>query len=741
MTRTDPGSEDQKISSEKVTGKDAVYKRSAPREFPFWKGAILSLVAIGLFFGFLEGILALVGVRPTLPHEDPFVGFVSNVPLFVPEMNSDGRQILTTAANKQRYFNRQQFYQKKPTGTYRIFCLGGSTTYGRPYNDATSFAGWLRELLPKADPRRRWEVINAGGISYASYRVARLMNELALYEPDLFIIYSGHNEFLEERSYGPLRDAPGAIKSTAALLARTRTWTAMRLLMKRMNIVSSSKPDQSVRLTGEVDALLDNFGPAIYKRDDNLRDKILMHYRVSLERMVKIAESAHADVIFVTPASNLKDFSPFKSQHTDGLSESDRLRVDNLLAEAQELIRESRWSEALKILDEALVIDPRFAELHYRRGKVLFALGQQQKAKAAFRRARDEDICPLRALSPMQEALAEVSQETGTLLVDFVDLVEQRLAAEQGHRVPGEEYFLDHVHPTTEGNGMLAIRLVEAMSERGILQPVDTWNEEAIAAVSSQIEAGLDPQLRTLSLVNLAKVLAWAGKYEDASPLASQVLASGVEDPAIIIDAASILATYYALEGDTAEEKKYFRMALNANPKNPDLHFKIGMQSIKRQSPELEVAAAHVFFASVFWSKENRDMLHQNLGRIMAERGRYAAAYSDLLEARRLNPEDKETEFLLARLREQLGPEAQNIALPKIALKRYPSGALLRIVQVKPDATGRYIPDGIWTEWYEGGELKSFVDYARGVPHGVAMTWDPNCRVISRVFYQRGTRK
>ena len=43
--------------------------------------------------------------------------------------------------------------------TYRIFCLGGSTTYGRPYNDTTSFAGWLRELLPVADPQRRWEVI------------------------------------------------------------------------------------------------------------------------------------------------------------------------------------------------------------------------------------------------------------------------------------------------------------------------------------------------------------------------------------------------------------------------------------------------------------------------------------------------------------------------------------------------------------------------------------------------------
>jgi len=741
MTKIDPSSANQRIGSVKVSGKAPVDKPSATRDFPLWKGALLSLVAIALFFGFLEGVLALVGVRPTLMQEDPFVGFVSNVPLFVPEMNSEGREILTTAVNKQRFFNPQHFYKRKPAGTYRIFCLGGSTTYGRPYNDATSFAGWLRELLPRADPRRSWEVINAGGISYASYRVARLMKELALYEPDLFIIYSGHNEFLEERSYGVLRDAPGAVKSTAALLARTRMWTAMSLLMKRMHIVSSSKADQRSRLTGEVNTLLENFGQAIYKRDDNLRDKILMHYRLSLKRMVEIAESINADVIFVTPASNLKDFSPFKSQHTDGLSEADRLRVENLLASGLEFMRESRWSEALNVLDEALVIDPRFAELHYRRGKVLFALGQHERAKASFIRARDEDVCPLRALSPMQETLAEVSRETGAPLVDFVDLLEQRLSVEQGHRVPGEEYFLDHVHPTIEVNGMLALWLVEKMSEQGILQPVDTWGEQAIVEVASQIEARLDPKLRTLALANLAQVLFWAGKIEDASPLASQVLASSVEDPTLIMEAASILAAHYVLQGDTAQEKKYFRMALNANPRNPDLHFKIGMRAMTKQRPELEVAAAHVFFASVFWSKEDRDMLHQNLGRIMAQRGRYKAAFSDLLEARRLKPQDKETEFLLTRLRELLGPEARNIALPKIALKRYPSGALLRIVQMKPDPTGRYIPDGIWTEWYESGELKRFADYASGVVHGVDMTWDPNGQVISRVFYQHGTRK
>ncbi|MFW6168867.1 MAG: hypothetical protein ACODAD_00150 [Planctomycetota bacterium] len=59
----------------------------------------------------------------------------------------------------------------------------------------------LREFLPVAHPSRRWEVVNAGGVGYASYRVAKLMEELVRYEPDLFIIYSGHNEFLKRRTY------------------------------------------------------------------------------------------------------------------------------------------------------------------------------------------------------------------------------------------------------------------------------------------------------------------------------------------------------------------------------------------------------------------------------------------------------------------------------------------------------------------------------------------------------------
>ena len=41
--------------------------------------------------------------------------------------------------------------------------------------------------------------------------LATLMEELVTYEPDLFIIYSGHNELLERRTYAGLIEEPQAI--------------------------------------------------------------------------------------------------------------------------------------------------------------------------------------------------------------------------------------------------------------------------------------------------------------------------------------------------------------------------------------------------------------------------------------------------------------------------------------------------------------------------------------------------
>jgi len=600
-----------------------------------WQRVLTALIASGVFFGILEGVLALTGVEPALRSEDPFVGFVPGIPLFVEQTDANGRKILATAENKLVFFNRQSFPRVKQPGTYRIFCLGGSTTYGRPYSDTTSFAGWLRELLPAADPHRNWEVINAGGISYASYRVAHLMEELAGYEPDLFIIYTGHNEFLEERTYGALRDLPVAVRSAAAVLARTRIWAVMKQILKPLSAAPGAVGNTSEKLSAEVNTMLDrSAGPERYARDDTLREQILLHYRISLERMADIAKRAGADVIFVTPASNLKDSTPFKSQHTDGLGEADRSRSETLLATAQQQILQSAWSEALETLDAALAIDPRFADLHYRRGVVLIALGRHAEAAVAFRSARDEDVCPLRALSPMHETVADVARENGAMEVDFADLVEQRALAEMGFSIPGEESFLDHVHPTIEGNRILALALLDAMIAMGVVQPSSDWGAEAIDRVASQIEAGIDPIAHAQALANLARVLSWAGKDEDARRLADRALA---EAPELATANADVLAILSEREGDSVKTWHYLRAALKADPANPQIHLQIGLELLKREIPNwsLEAAAAHVLLASAFMPEN--DMTHQILGLILAERQRFAVAYPSLLEALRLN--------------------------------------------------------------------------------------------------------
>ena len=135
------------------TQKDATIGRRT--RLSVGKKLLFAVITTLVFFVSLEGLLGLFGWNSTNASDDPYVGFSANVPLFVKEKGTDGSPVFVTASNKLRWFNQQTFPVEKSKNTYRIFCLGGSTTYGHPYDDKTSFAGWLRELLPEIDVRLR----------------------------------------------------------------------------------------------------------------------------------------------------------------------------------------------------------------------------------------------------------------------------------------------------------------------------------------------------------------------------------------------------------------------------------------------------------------------------------------------------------------------------------------------------------------------------------------------------------
>jgi tetratricopeptide (TPR) repeat protein len=694
---------------------------------------LIILTSLVLFIALLEGGLALFGIDPVLKQEDPFVGFAGNVPLFTQSRAPNGNAIYTTADNKIAYFNRQMFVEEKAADTYRIFCMGGSTTYGRPYNDLTAFPGWLRELLPAVDARRDWEVINAGGISYASYRVARLMEELVQYQPDLFIVYTGQNEFLEERTYRELEKLPEAVRTTIGLLARTRTWAATSVLLKKVGLLPEKSQTKITTLTNEVNAILDNStGPADYQRDDQLRENVLEHYRISLKRMTEIAREAGAKIIFVAPASNLKDCSPFKSEHTDSITAADRNQVEALLTTAQEMVVNKDWTKALVTLDQAIVIDPRYAKLHFLRGKALFALQRHDEALLAFQTARDEDVCPLRALTPMPGIVAEVANNENVPIVDFEVLVAQKLQQEKGHIIPGEELFLDHVHPTIEGHKILAVALVEKMIAQGIVLP-DHWNSVTIEGVANQIYSQIDPHLQAKALINLAKVLHWAGKMEDAKRLAGKGLDMANGDPRLTAQASNVLIKIIKQEGDQKKVIQYIQQALAIDPWSPMMHYHLGVGLMKQD--QRQKGAAHIMLSDAFWDNSQTNSM---LGLILFNNGRFDLAYPLLRKALQQRPGDRVTQLALAQLSQQLGDQAKNLPPVKISVQRYPSGVPEKVFIRNAGSVD--LPDGLYTEWYENGTPRLYYELQHGAPHGVEVLWNQDGSLQSRSTYEKGVR-
>ena len=633
----------------------------------FAKNLAAGLGVTIVFFVSVELILMAIGVTPLYKRTDPSVGFSGYAPLFHKHDQPNGESIYRTAHNKYEWFNMQSFPVRKAEGVTRIFCVGGSTTYGRPYDDRTSFCGWLRQFLPEVDPNRHWEVVNAGGISYASYRAARLMEELANYEPDLFIVYSGHNEFLESRTYRELRDVPKFVRNAGVLASRTRLYSVLYdLAYKRKTILPT-----------EVDALLDrSIGPDDYQRDDELRNAVLSDFKNSLVRMTKISKQTQSDIILITPASNISDFSPFKSEPGPDLSATEINKIDTLKGMVIKALHSHDYVYAESIARKARALDDRNAEILYLHGKALDGLDRIDEAQRAFIRSRDEDVCPLRALTPIREIVTDVARTQKTGFVDFVSIVREH----SPDGIPGSEMFLDHVHPTIEGNRLLALAIIEEMDKEGMLTKATTWNEDKITELTADLENSLDERNHAMALRNLSKVLSWAGKHDEAERLINEAVATIPDDGETNVQKGRLLW----IAGEREAALIHYQEAARLEPLNARTPRGIGILLSELGRPEealLELEEAirldpnleHVYYdlgivlqalGSVKQAEEayraaqkqdpNHAEAYNNMGILFAKQGNLKAALEQFSEALRIDPDNKDAAANLARAKKAL---------------------------------------------------------------------------------------
>lgn len=124
--------------------------------------------------------------------------------------------------NAQGFRRTEDVSTTKPSGAYRIFLMGGSTAYGLGslsptghlkypvLNNTETIDYYVEELLQRAIPSGRFEVINAAIPSHSSHHHLIYLNQIILkYHPDMIIFLDGFNDYYPwEKGYDQFRDYP-----------------------------------------------------------------------------------------------------------------------------------------------------------------------------------------------------------------------------------------------------------------------------------------------------------------------------------------------------------------------------------------------------------------------------------------------------------------------------------------------------------------------------------------------------
>jgi hypothetical protein len=460
-------------------------------------------LAIGL--GLLPLILLEIGLRVagvgTGAH-DAYAEFGGQVPAF--ERAGDRYR---TAKAREPFLAPQSFAVEKPVNGRRIFCFGGSTVHGRPYGVATAFPKWMELELAHQEPNRVHEVVNVGGISYASFRIVPMVREVLTYQPDAIVVATGHNEFLEDRTYGQVKQRGWLRRRLDGLrlVSVGRSWLAKPEAKK------SGEDSQAGKFKTRLDAVN---GYASYRRDAIWQKQVIEQFRASLREVVRLCEKAGVPLVLVQLGSNLRDCPPFKSEHRADLSVADEQAWQKLFERGTELT-EGDPRAALQAYEAAAAIDDEFALLNYRIAKVRDRLGAMDGLVAHYQKAKDKDICPLRMFEGQYWFFEELATDSQAMLVDARRVITE--ASPDG--IPGFDWYLDHVHPTIGGHQKIARAVLAEMREAGLAFATDDLPGGERRKIRAAHFASLGPRY----LKDGARRLQWLDGWARRAKLAAEV--------------------------------------------------------------------------------------------------------------------------------------------------------------------------------------------------------------------------
>ena len=354
-------------------------------------------------------------------------------------------------------------------GTFRVFCLGGSTTAGYPYWFNGAFSTFLRTRLRSLFPERTIEVVNCGLTATNSFTVLDFTREVTRAGADLIIVYDGHNEF-----YGALgvasRESPSGFRALTELslrLLRFRTYVLLRDAYTGIRrALAGSAPGEDRGTMMERLARGENI-PYRGRR----YTEALETFRENIRATAAECAARGVPLILGTQVSNVRTIRPFVSLPRPGITPAASAAFTEALGEGLGALDARQPTRALEPLRRALAIDSLRADAMYGLARCLDETGDRDGARGAYIRARDLDELRFRASSDFNDVIRAAARPGAVAVVDM----EALFAGASPDSIAGSELIFEHLHPTARGAFLMAKAYAQAMARAGLIAGEDVW--------------------------------------------------------------------------------------------------------------------------------------------------------------------------------------------------------------------------------------------------------------------------
>ena len=616
-----------------------------------------------LFFAPLEVAFWAAGMPTLLETEDPFRGFSTLVSAF----EREGDVCRTRRAIADSTINDQNFQIEKPQNGLRIFCLGGSSSYGFPWNAQAAFGGVLADLLAESHLELSVEVVNASGISYGMHRVNIVADELLAYDPDIFIVYSGHNEFVEPAFFDALKGRGGTRTRLAYVLAHSRVYSGMHRLF-----VGDRDTRKSVADMFDADVRRDQ--SRIYTPKE--KEEIVAEFRAQLERLVRRAKGSGVRVLLATVPCNQSEWRPEASVTGTAMTATDIERWREFIHTGRQELNLGDFKAAASNFELAVGIARGHSESHFLLAEAYKGLKQWDQAREQYGLACDFDASPARRVSEINDAIRSVAQQEGALLADIDKIFEDR----SEHGLVGFNLIEDYVHPTLDGHKLIAWHLWDAIEQAGWIngegqaakavydrvlaerksspttRPSATWvqNQGILFWKQGNTEAAIQKFRQAVELepdyagvmVNLGTLLNKVGRHAEALPILRRALEI---DPRDAGGHQALASALYGV-GYVEEPEQHFNEALRLQPQSAKIHSAYGnmLQSLSH----LDQAETR-YREALRYEPDHAGALN-GLAVVLIRKGEPKKALPCLQKAFATNPEDEIARRNLETLRKQL---------------------------------------------------------------------------------------